>query len=517
MTPKKILENTFTVGSLTALSRVLGLVREMLQSRIVGAGVAQSAFTLAFAIPNMARKLFGEGALTAAFVPVFRRVVENEGREKAHLLARTVMTGALLVLAAVSLLSVAGIAAVLSFAGRFAFSGRTCLTLSLVAILAPYMFAICGAAFGMGVLNSVGRFKAAGFTPSLLNIVWIAALAVLFAFPSMSPGDKAVAVAWAILAGGFVQFAFLAWRMSKAGFAPVPRFAGRREESVRLVWRNTWIAAAGTGAVQLNYMLDQVLAQAASPWAAGVIGYAERLMDLPLGIIGVAFGTVLLPAFSSCFAKKDFDGARKAMVSSLSSLLFVMIPASAGLALLSRETVGAIYEGGEFDAVATVRVSRALAVYSFGLCLYSFHKVLIPWFQAQNDMKTPVRTTVATVVLNASLNILAVVLLPEEWRHVGLAFSTVVCAAVACVVLAACARRKNGSLGLAAVWRLALKQALAAAAMCVVLILVRPCIASLFVSSGAISRSATLLLLVISGVAVYLAVAFVLRAIPRLR
>ncbi|MBQ5530626.1 MAG: polysaccharide biosynthesis C-terminal domain-containing protein, partial [Kiritimatiellae bacterium] len=152
-----------------------------------------------------------------------------------------------------------------------------------------------------------------------------------------------------------------------------------------------------------------------------------------------------------------------------------------------------------------------------GLGFFGLQKTLVPWFQAQNDMKTPVRTTVATVVLNASLNILAVVLLPEEWRHVGLAFSTVVCAAVACVVLAACARRKNGSLGLAAVWRLALKQALAAAAMCVVLILVRPCIASLSVSSGAISRSATLLLLVISGVAVYLAVAFVLRAIPRLR
>ncbi len=159
---KTILKNAFTVGAFTALSRVLGLAREMLQSRFIGAGVAQSAFTLAFALPNMARKLFGEGALTAAFVPVFRGEVESAGLEKASKLARAVMTTVILALGATTVLIVAGLAGTQAMADRLALSGRVRLTISLVTILAPYMLAICGAAFGMGVLNALGRFKEVG-------------------------------------------------------------------------------------------------------------------------------------------------------------------------------------------------------------------------------------------------------------------------------------------------------------------------------------------------------------------
>lgn len=508
----KILANTFAVGSFTALSRVLGLVREMLQSRLVGAGVAQSAFTLAFAIPNMARKLFGEGALTAAFVPVFKAMAEKEGRAAAERLSRAVMTSVLLLLAAVAALAVCGVCGALGMADSFGFSPRTRLALHLVAILLPYMLAICGAAFGMGVLNALGSFKAAGFVPSLLNIVWIAALATLLFFPSLDAGQRTVAISWAILAGGIAQFSFMAWRMSRAGISPLPSFRGWSDSSVRLVWRNLWIAAAGSGAIQLNYLLDQILAQAASPWAAGVVGYAERLMDLPLGVVGVAFGTVLLPAFSGFFAKGDSTGAKDAMASSLSSLLFVMIPAAVGLAVLSRDIVRVVYEGGQFDQVATLRVSRALAVYAFGLCFFSFQKVLTPFFQAQGDMRTPVRTTFATVALNAVLNLLAVCLLPEEWRHVGLAASTVACSAAGCGMLWVCASRKNGTLGLGKVWRRAARHAVAAAFMGAALSIARPAIAG-FVSplGGTMSNIAALGLLVASGMAVYGAICFVLK------
>ncbi len=197
-------------------------------------------------------------------------------------------------------------------------------------------------------------------------------------------------------------------------------------------------------------MLDQFLAQWASPWAAGVIGYAERLMDLPLGVIGVAFGTVLLPTFAGCFARKDERGARTALVSSVNSLMFIMLPSAVGLCILAPETTRVIYEGGDFDAVATLRVSRALAVYALGLGFFGFQKTMVPWFQAQNDMKTPLRVSLATVCLNAALNLIAVFCLPVEWRHVGLAVSTVLCAAVGCALLIAFARRKNGALGFAA-------------------------------------------------------------------
>lgn len=441
-----ILRNTFTVGAFTALSRVLGLVREMLQSRLIGAGVEQSAFTLAFALPNMMRKLFGEGALTAAFVPVFRESVERDGLAAAARLARAVMTTVFLALAAACALAFGG----LGLWSRVAATGpRAELIVSLVSTLLPYMLFICGAAFGMGVLNALGRFKASSFMPALLNVIWIAALAALLFFPSLSPRERVQAVAWAILAAGAAQMVFMFVCMARAGVAPRPLFSGWRDGKLRRVWRNLGIAALGAGAIQVNYALDQILAQIASPWAAGVIGYAERLMDLPLGVIGVAFGTVLLPTFAGCFAKGDTDAARAALSSSVQSLMFLMLPAAAGLCVLASETTAVIYEGGGFDALATTRVSRALAVYAVGLGFFGLQKALVPWFQAQNDMKTPLRVSVTTVCLNATLNILAVFLLPVEWRHAGLAASTVVCAAAGCVLLLVSARRKNGSLGLA--------------------------------------------------------------------
>jgi putative peptidoglycan lipid II flippase len=171
-------------------------------------------------------------------------------------------------------------------------------------------------------------------------------------------------------------------------------------------------------------------------------------MDLPLGIVGVAFGTVLLPTFAGFFAKGDLGGARGALSSSLRGLMLVMLPSAAGLFVLAPEITSVIYEGNAFDATATLRVSRSVAVYAMGLGFFGFQKSLVPWFQAQNDMKTPLRVSLFTVIMNAALNILAVALLPEEWRHVGLAVSTVVCAGAGCMMLAVLARRKNGALGL---------------------------------------------------------------------
>ena len=179
---KGILRNTAVVGGATALSRVLGLVREMLQSRLIGAGWEQSAFTLAFAIPNMARKLFGEGALTAAFVPIFKGEIEKEGLEKAQRLARAVLSMMLLMLGATVALGVLGLTAWISTRSGWNLNPegvpyrRLLLTLRATRILLPYMIFICGAAFGMGVLNAMGRFAAASLMPCLLNVCWIAVL-----------------------------------------------------------------------------------------------------------------------------------------------------------------------------------------------------------------------------------------------------------------------------------------------------------------------------------------------------
>ena len=443
----RILKNTATVGFFTACSRVLGLVREMLQSRFIGAGVEQSAFTLAFAIPNMARKLFGEGALTAAFVPVFKGELESASQESARRLARAVMSMTMTMLVAAVAVIFIGLESVVQFRSELELSSRLLLTVRLVKTLLPYMIFICGAAFGMGVLNAMGRFKASSMMPCLLNMVWIGMLIFIFFNPELRLDQRIHRVSMAILAAGALQMAFMFWRMKCAGMAVSFTFRGWRDEKTRRVWRNTAIGAVGAGAVQINYMLDQVLGQVAAPWAAGVIGYAERLMDLPLGVIGVAFGTVLLPTFAGFFAKNDLDGARDAFISSSSHMLFVMLPAAFGLGVLAPEVTEVIYRGGAFDSTAVVRVSRAVCAYAFGLGFFGLQKSLVPWFQAQNDMKTPLRISVKMVVLNAVLNILAVKFLPVEWRHVGLAVSTVLCAACGCVLLATAARRRNGALG----------------------------------------------------------------------
>ena len=434
--PSGVLPHVFTVGGFTAFSRVLGLVREMLQSRLIGAGVEQSAFTLAFAIPNMARKLFGEGALTAAFVPVFKGEVERGEVEAARRLARAVMTLVLLILGSVVVLAVVGLTVWQDMRPETGDGTltRTELTVKLVKILFPYMIFICGAAFGMGVLNALGRFVEGAFMPAFLNIVWIATLGALCLFPGLSFATRVTVVCWAILAGGAAQMAFLFHCMRRRGYGFRFQVSGFKNEKFRLVWKNTAIAAMGAGAVQVNYMLDQVLGQCAAPWAAGVIGYAERLMDLPLGVVGVAFGTVLLPTFSGHFAKGDVEGAKACLRKSVLQMTALMVPASVVTFFCAPWIVWLIYEGHAFDATATVRVARALSVYGLGLCFFSIQKCLIPFFQAQNDMKTPLRVSLATVVLNAVLNVLAVALLPQEWRHVGLAASTSLCALVGCVL-----------------------------------------------------------------------------------
>ncbi len=515
---KSILKNTATVGGLTALSRVLGLVREMLQSRIIGAGWEQSAFTLAFAIPNMARKLFGEGALTAAFVPVFRGEMEAESVEKARRLARAVMSMALLMLGAIVALSMTGITYAIG-ARPWGMDPdgeayhRTLLILRLTRILLPYMIFICGAAFGMGVLNAMGRFAAAGFMPALLNVFWIGSLVYLSFCGDMGLNERVQRVAVAILIAGAAQMAFMFWCMKRRGISPGFTFRGWRDEKTLLVWKNTCIAAVGAGAVQINYMLDQALGQLASPWAAGVVGYADRLMDLPLGVVGVAFGTVLLPTFAGAFAKGDVSGARKAFLSSADNMLFVMIPAAVGLGVLAPEITRVVYEGRAFDAMATTRVARAVACYAFGLGFFGIQKCLVPWFQAQNDMKTPLAVSVKMVFLNAVLNVLSVLYLPVEWRHVGLAGSTVVCAALSCVLLGFAARRSNGGIGLRALVKPVAKTCAASLLMGAALVAARAAWIAAASSrgwSGAVANVASLMAMILMGAVVFFLAAYMM-------
>lgn len=501
-----IRKNVGKVAGLTMVSRVLGLVREMLQARLVGAGWEQSAFAFAFMLPNLARRLFGEGALTAAFVPVFKEEVEQKGLEKAGRLARAVLSLMTLMLGAFVLLVIVGLSAALAWAPEF--SVRTALILRLLRIMLPYMVFICAAAFGMGVLNALGRFGAPAFAPCLLNFFWIATLAALWFLPGVSVVGRVTWVSVAILLAGIAQMAYLLREMRKAGVRPAIVREGWGDEQTRLVWKRTFSAAVGSGAQQINTVASQTLALIAAPWAVGVINYADRLMELPLAVVGTAFGTVLLPTYAAHFTKNDFDGARDTFVGSVRDLLFLMLPASVGLAVLAPDIVRVFYQGHAFTDVDTVRVSRALAAYAAGLAFFGFQKALVPWFQAQGDVATPRNIAIQTLLVNVTLNVLSVFLLPVEWRHVGIAASLGLSAVAACVALSVLALRRNGSLGFRRLAAPIAKTLVAALAMGAVLLAVRTWVPTL--SDGWFGAVLRLGVLVATGALVYFVASFLL-------
>ena len=428
------------VGALTGFSRILGLVREMLTSRLMGAGLEQSAFVTAFQIPNLFRKLFGEGALTAAFVPVFKSRLEAGDDAEAHRLARAVASMVFLLMAALCVAGIIGISVALPFVSP---DGKAASVLRLTRIMLPYAALICTAAFAMGVLNGLGKFGRAAFAPAFLNIVWIATLVALYFFPELSIWQRIEIVSWSVLLSGLLQMVYLLRAAAREGVTLSLTFRAWREANVAFVWRNTFIGALGMGAIQINLVMDNALALYAADYGAAAIQYAERIVYLPLGVVATAFVTVLLPTLSGRFAKNELSDARSLLGKSLEEMLALMLPAAAGLFLLSHEITELIYEGRAFTQLHTIYVSRALACYALGLVAFSLYKMLSVWFHAQKDVRTPLKVGVSMIAINLSFNIASIIFLPDGWKHAGIAASTVLCSFLSTTALALIARHRR--------------------------------------------------------------------------
>jgi len=428
-----VTRNAALVGSLTAVSRVLGLVREMLTAKLFGTSLAQSAFVVAFQIPNLFRRLFGEGALSAAFVPAFSHSLTNETQAEAALLARRVVTLLACLLTAIVALGIITAWVVMPAVEP---GGRMALTLPLLRIMLPYAVFICLAAILMGMLNVLGDFSTPALAPTLLNVVWIGTLAGICPWLPEDIWIRVVAVAWSIVVAGVLQLAFLWNALRRRGWSLRPQWDGLRDERVRGVWRRALPAALGAGVVQINVCLDAGLALWAAPWAPSALTYADRILYLPMGVVATAFGTVLLPTFSRQFSEGKLDDLKATVTSALSDLTFLMIPATAGLVLLAPQIVAVLYQRGEFVAEDTMRTARALACYAPGLVIFSIHKVFNPLFHSMRDTRTPMYVSAGVVALNLVLNITFILTWPLEWKHAGIAVSTVISSAVACVILA---------------------------------------------------------------------------------
>ena len=449
MNDRTVIRSAAIVSKGTALSRLLGFVREMLMAYFFGTSFFQSAFTVAFTVPNLFRRLFGEGALSAAFIPVLAETMEKEGKERARELAGRVIVFAGLVLTCVVIVGAIGT----SIALRYVDSAKWQLILSLLRIMLPYTVLICLVALCMAILNTLHHFAIPALTPVLLNVVWIGVLVAVCPRFGDDTSAKIHALAWGIVLGGVVQLAFQFPALIREGFLPKISFSLRGDARLKRVLVLMAPAALGMGVFQVNTMIDHVLAFVVSDWAAAALRFSERLIYLPMGIFATALGTVLLPVFARQAAQSNSDEMRTTLNMSLRNLLFVTLPASVGMVVLARPIVQLVFERGMFNADSTLQTSRALMVYGSGLVVFSLHKVFVPAFYALKDTVTPVRTSLIAVAVNLTLNIAFILTWPYEFKHAGIALATVVSSFVNCTMLAILFHRRVGSPGWGTVLR----------------------------------------------------------------
>lgn len=433
------------IGGFTSISRLLGLARDFLTAGLFGTSLPISAFVVAFRIPNLFRALFGEGALSSAFVPVFVASRRNEGDEKAWALARKVISLIGVVLLGVVAL---GVLVITFFMHRPGLGAKAAMILPLARIMLPYLFFICMAGLSMAILNSYHKFALPALTPSLLNITWISFLLIVCPRLGSSLEEQVYGLAWGIFVAGAIQLSVQLPALIKCGYRPGFNL-GLDDPRVLRVFTLMGPAALGLAVTQVNVMVNSLLATWIGSWAPASLFYAERLLYFPQGILAVALSTVLLPVLSSHAARSDHQQIRTTVNHSLRNLLFIMIPASIGLLVLARPLVQMIYEWHRFTPESTSLTALALQFYAPGLMVFCLAKVFVPVFYATQDTKTPVKIALIAVTLNFTLNVLFILTWPLYTKHAGLALATVISEGFNGITLGFLIHRRLGSPG----WR----------------------------------------------------------------
>lgn len=437
----QVIRSASVVGGLTLWSRVLGLIRDVLMASFFGTGLAMSAFVVAFTIPNLFRRLFGEGAISAAFVPVYIETRDREGPEQAWILARRILTIVGVFLSIIVLLGIFGITLYMM---RPDIGERAGMILPLLRIMLPYTVFICMGALCMALLNAHHRFAISAFAPSLLNVIWIATLVLICPWVGETPEEQIYAVAWAIFGAGLVQWGVQIPPLRRLGFRPGWQIE-TRDPKVRRVFKLMGPASLGMAITQINVLVDRLMAVWIGPWAPAALFFSERLIYFPQGIFATALSTVLLPVFSRQATRIDHAQMLQTINHALRNLLYVMIPAAVGLCVLALPIVHMIFERGAFGDASTTHTARALMFYAPGLLVFSLGKVFVPAFYALQDTRTPVKVAFWTVLLKISLSVLFIWTWPEYWKHAGLAFATVIGETVNGIVLAWLLHRRLGS------------------------------------------------------------------------
>jgi len=520
--------HALTVGSLTLASRLLGLVRDVACAGYFGAGPVWDAFSFAFRVPNLFRRLFGEGALSAAFIPVFTEHLQLKGPGEARRLACVVATAVGAVLLACLLL---GEGLLMAIPRLCAIGERWRLTLALSAVLLPYMLFICLAALTGAVLNSLKHFTAPALSPVVLNVYWIAAVVVVGPAVTSETAGRAFVLAVGILAAGVTQLALQLAVLKRKGMGLRPRFEpshpGLRRTAALMA-----PVAVGMAAFQVNALLDGVIAISLSsavpgssfrlfgadvryPMVVGansVLYYGSRLMQFPLGVFGLALATAFFPTFSARAAQKDRPGFSSALGDALGAALFIGLPAGAGLMVLGRPAVELIFERGAFTPQMSARTSLVLAAYGAGVWAYCCQHVLVRAFYALQDSATPARLAAGAVALNLALNLSLIWPLAEA----GLAAATALSAAAQTVGLYLILERRAPLTGRRSLLRTLMGSLLATGLMAVVCVWTLQVLPQRPVGDRVLLKLLRLAVPVVAGGAAYIGCAAVL-GVPEMK
>ena len=430
-------------GAATLASRVLGLVRDQVLAALFGAGNAMDAFNVAFKIPNLVRDLFAEGAMSAAFVPTFTRMLAGQGKERAWRLGCNVITALLLITGALVLLGIVFAAPLVRvLAGGFAeVPGKLELTIFLTRLMLPFLTLVAVAAALMGMLNSLHRFFVPALSPAMFNVATIAcAILLVPMMPRVAlPGIAAIAIG--TILGGAAQLAMQWPVLRREGFRYRPAL-DLGDDGLRRVLLLMGPGTIGLAATQVNVFVNTVLATGEGTGAVSWLNFAFRLMYLPIGLFGVSIATATLPAVSRHAAQADRPAVRRTVADGLSLMLMLNVPATVGLAVLAVPIVQAIFERRAFTHADTLATAAALQFYAVGLVGYSVVRIASPVFYALDESRTPVKISIASVLVNAALNVALV----RVMGYRGLALGTSIAAMVNAAALLFLLRRRLGGL-----------------------------------------------------------------------
>ncbi|WP_312154347.1 murein biosynthesis integral membrane protein MurJ [Atlantibacter hermannii] len=411
-----LLKSLAAVSSMTMFSRVLGFARDAIVARVFGAGMATDAFFVAFKLPNLLRRIFAEGAFSQAFVPILAEYKSKQGEEATRLFVSYV--SGLLTLA-LALVTVAGIVGahwviLVTAPGFVDTADKFALTEQLLRITFPYILLISLASLAGAILNTWNRFSVPAFAPTLLNISMIGF--ALFAVPYFHP--PVLALAWAVTVGGVLQLLYQLPHLKKIGMLVLPRINFRDAGAMR-VMKQMGPAIVGVSVSQISLIINTIFASFLVSGSVSWMYYADRLMEFPSGVLGVALGTILLPSLSRSFASGNHQEYNRLMDWGLRLCFLLALPSAVALGILAEPLIAALFQYGKFNAFDAVMTQRALVAYSVGLTGLIVVKVLAPGFYSRQDIKTPVKIAIVTLIMTQVMNLAFI----GPLKHAGLSLS----------------------------------------------------------------------------------------------